>query len=265
MLNVVDFAILIWSQMQVDYAAAAGAQAAYNTCQGKPNCRDDWPNVVTVAAQSTSLGSAVTSAITERYYCTVGTTLQPQGGLLPPPPPLPTNCSAQGGDPSTPPGDYVTVSVNYTFTPLFSGLSARTAADAAVDGHAEAAMTPSVIARLGACRQGVSAIEMALVLTIFLGLLFGIINFSLLLWTQASLYYAVQAAARSASVNPTNSGTPADPETRQRLCDEPVLRATARPSQPFQIQQSEPAAAIPSALRWPDSYDMPIPFYGDYR
>jgi hypothetical protein len=71
-------------------------------------------------------------------------------------------------------------------------------------------MTVCTVARLAACRRGVSAIEMALVLTLFLGLLFGIINFSLVAWTQASLYYAVQAAARCASANPTICGKPAD-------------------------------------------------------
>ena len=63
--------------------------------------------------------------------------------------------------------------------------------------------------RLGACRRGVSAVEMALVLTLFLGFLFGVINLSLVLWTQASLYFAAQAAARCASASPTVCGAPA--------------------------------------------------------
>jgi hypothetical protein len=60
--------------------------------------------------------------------------------------------------------------------------------------------------RLAACRRGVSAVEMALVLPLFFAMLLGIFNLSLLLWTQASLYYAAQAAARCASVNTTTCG-----------------------------------------------------------
>jgi len=120
LINVVDFAILIWSRMQVDYAAAAGAQAAYNRCQTDLNCRSNWTAPVTTAAQSTSLGTDVSAIVSERYFCTVNATLQPQEGLSPPPPTLPTNCSAQG-DPNTKPADYVTVSVNYIFNPVIAG------------------------------------------------------------------------------------------------------------------------------------------------
>jgi hypothetical protein len=121
-LNVINFAILIWSQMQVDYAAAAGAQTAYNMCLvDKDNCQNNWSGPVSAAANSTSLGTVDSSTVGERYYCTVGTTLQPPEGL-PPPPSLPTDCSAQG-DPATKPARYVTVNVSYTFTPLVSELS----------------------------------------------------------------------------------------------------------------------------------------------
>jgi Flp pilus assembly pilin Flp len=123
LLNVVDFSILIWSQMQVDHAAAVGAQAAYKVCLTDPaNCRTNWTGPVTTAANSTSLGSAALSVVNERYFCTIGSTLQPPDGLAPPPPPLPPDCRAQG-DPNTKPASYVTVNVNYSFTPLFSGLS----------------------------------------------------------------------------------------------------------------------------------------------
>ena len=70
-------------------------------------------------------------------------------------------------------------------------------------------MRIGITRRLGACRRGVSAVEMALVLTLFLGFVFGVINVSLVLWTQASLYFAAQAAARCASASPTVCGAPA--------------------------------------------------------
>jgi hypothetical protein len=128
LLNVIDFAILIWSRMQVDYAAAAAAQAAYNTCspgfmpaRGNSNC-PSLDSVVETAARSTSLGGAVTNApAIEEYYCTAGTNLV-RVATFPSTPPA-TCGGVEGGNPASTPGDYVTVNVSYTFTPLFAGLS----------------------------------------------------------------------------------------------------------------------------------------------
>lgn len=126
LLNVVDFAMLIWSRMQVDYAAAAAAQAAYNTCSpgnmpAKANC-PSLDSVVQTAAQSTSLGGAVIhESPIEEYYCTSGTNLT-RVATYPATPPV--NCSGvEGSIPTSAPGDYVTVNVSYTFAPLFAGLS----------------------------------------------------------------------------------------------------------------------------------------------
>jgi len=126
LLNVVDFAILIWSRMQVDYAAAAAAQAAYNTCSprdmpARTNC-PDLDSAVQSAARSTSLGGAVANdPALEEYYCTAGTDLT-RVATYPATPPV--NCSGvTGGSPAAAPGDYVTVNVSYTFTPLFAGLT----------------------------------------------------------------------------------------------------------------------------------------------
>jgi hypothetical protein len=55
-----------------------------------------------------------------------------------------------------------------------------------------------------ACDSGVSAVEMAIVLAAFLTFIFGIIKFSLVLWTQSGLFYAVEQAARCASLNSTS-------------------------------------------------------------
>jgi len=128
LLNVVDFGFLIFAQMEVDYASEVGAQAAYTTCSpgtmpAKTNCAT-LNSVVTAAAQSTSLGTGVSLASgspSEGYYCTTSTnSLQSVGSYSSPPNPF--DCSATG-DASTTPGDYVTVNVNYTFQPLFAGLS----------------------------------------------------------------------------------------------------------------------------------------------
>jgi Flp pilus assembly protein TadG len=68
----------------------------------------------------------------------------------------------------------------------------------------------ALAARLAACRRGISAVELALILPLFCLIIFGILNFSLVLWTQASLYFAAQAAARCASASPTVCGKPAN-------------------------------------------------------
>jgi Flp pilus assembly protein TadG len=58
-----------------------------------------------------------------------------------------------------------------------------------------------------ACDRGASTVELAIIATALLGLIFGIINIGMVLWTQGSLYYAVQAAARCAAVNSTTCGS----------------------------------------------------------
>lgn len=56
--------------------------------------------------------------------------------------------------------------------------------------------------------NGAAAVETALVLPVFfIALVFGVIKIALLLWTDASLNYAAEAAARCASVNSTQCGS----------------------------------------------------------
>ena len=126
-MNILDFSRLIWARMEVDYAAQMGAQAAYKTCStgtlpATTNC-SGLSTAVTNAIQATSLGTAVTLASgspSETYYCVSGTTLQSVGTYSSPPTPF--NCSAAGSS-STIPGDYMAVSVTYSYTPAFSGLT----------------------------------------------------------------------------------------------------------------------------------------------
>ena len=51
-------------------------------------------------------------------------------------------------------------------------------------------------------RSGATAIEMAFLLPVFLMFLLGIEEFGRALWTQTTLQYAVEAAARCAAVSP---------------------------------------------------------------
>lgn len=136
LINVVDLAFYTFRKVQVEMAAEAGVQAIRRAC-GSPNqtpvtqnCAAGLSSLVTTAVQGTSLGAKVTvtgGTPLEGYYCTdssrnlqlVGTT----GTIGSPPTKPPTfNCSAYGASAATP-GDYVQVSVSYTYTPLFQRAS----------------------------------------------------------------------------------------------------------------------------------------------
>ena len=62
-------------------------------------------------------------------------------------------------------------------------------------------------ARVAACRLGSVAIEFAVLLPVFLALIYGLFEFARIAWTQTTLEYAVEEAARFAMVNPTASAT----------------------------------------------------------
>ncbi len=55
--------------------------------------------------------------------------------------------------------------------------------------------------------MGTTAVEFALIITPLFLLLFGVIEFGRLMWTQSSLHFAVEEAARCASVTPGTCGT----------------------------------------------------------
>ncbi|MCH7932056.1 MAG: pilus assembly protein [Proteobacteria bacterium] len=62
-------------------------------------------------------------------------------------------------------------------------------------------------ARVAACRLGSVAIEFAVLLPVFLALIYGLFEFARVAWTQTTLEYAVEEAARFAMVNPSASET----------------------------------------------------------
>lgn len=68
---------------------------------------------------------------------------------------------------------------------------------------------PWSLGRLHRARAGTAAMEFALVALPLLAIIFGIMQFGMVLWTKASLQSAVEAAARCASVNTTVCGTDA--------------------------------------------------------
>jgi Flp pilus assembly protein TadG len=130
-LNAVDVGFFIYQRMQVEYAAEAGAQAAWKACNNlsgvqqlpaTQNCAG-LNTALTAAIQSTSLTNKVSLASgypTEAYYCTnASDVLQNVGSVSNP---APADCSG-AGTASASPGDYIQVQVTYAYTPLFSGLS----------------------------------------------------------------------------------------------------------------------------------------------
>jgi len=56
-------------------------------------------------------------------------------------------------------------------------------------------------------RRGATAVEFALILPPFLLLLLGVVEFGRALWTQSALHFAVEEAARCATVDATNCAT----------------------------------------------------------
>ncbi len=63
--------------------------------------------------------------------------------------------------------------------------------------------------RLRHDRAGTAAVEFGLLALPFVALIFGVMEFGMLAWTHSSLQYAVEKAARCATVNTTLCGTPA--------------------------------------------------------
>ena len=58
--------------------------------------------------------------------------------------------------------------------------------------------------RIFAREGGATAVELGVILTVFLSMLFGIINVAMVLWTQGSLHYAAEKAARCAAIGSTS-------------------------------------------------------------
>jgi len=63
------------------------------------------------------------------------------------------------------------------------------------------------LAGLAKACDGATAVETAIVLPVFLLVVFAIVEGGLLFWTQSTLQFAVEAAARCAAVNTTQCGS----------------------------------------------------------
>ena len=68
---------------------------------------------------------------------------------------------------------------------------------------------PRHIGRLWSDKRGATALEFAILLPMFMALMFGIIQLGQAFWTQTALQHAVEMAARCATINATTCGSTA--------------------------------------------------------
>ncbi len=159
-LNVVDVGFYCYQTMQVREAAQVAAQSAETLCGSATqkafpaslNCTG-LSTLLTSAAQTTSLGTRVTvvtastAAVhtTEGYYCANATgqlTAVSATGKTNPWPMSATSsripdvttldCKGVNANNDSNPGDYIAVTVTYTYTPLFGAVSAASMLGGAV-------------------------------------------------------------------------------------------------------------------------------------
>jgi Flp pilus assembly protein TadG len=128
-LNVVDLGNYVYDRMELENAAQSAAQTAWAQCSAtglvpatvNNNC-PGLSSAMSGAAQTSSLGSGVTVSSTAENYCCPGASNAPLvctgTGLGPVATTTPAACSS--GDS---PGDYIFVTVSYTYTPLYPAAS----------------------------------------------------------------------------------------------------------------------------------------------
>jgi Flp pilus assembly protein TadG len=152
--SAIDVGIYAYDSMQVQNSAQMGVQAVWAACTQLPATDStSCPNAstaVTNAVQRTSLGTAVTvSSVSEGYYCTGSsgalanavsgsptgdfTTALDASSKAPNPP---TSCSAVSGAQTSAPGDYFTVNVTYTYSPVFARVSVASLLGTTITGSA---------------------------------------------------------------------------------------------------------------------------------
>jgi Flp pilus assembly protein TadG len=132
LLNMTDVSIYIYQRMELENATEMGAQAAWKTCDPNNNQVPATTNcsglttAITNAVQGTSLGTAVSlqsGSPTEGYYCVNSSgALQYVSGVSS----KPADCTV-AGSPTLQPGDYITVTASYTYSPLFPGITVASA------------------------------------------------------------------------------------------------------------------------------------------
>ncbi len=112
------------------------------------------------------------------------------------------------------------------------------------------------LAALAKARDGATAVETAIVLPAFLLFIFAIIEAGLLFWTQSTLQFAVEAAARCAVVNTTQCGSASAIQTYA------AAQATGMtiPSSSFSVTQ--PVCGYQVSISYPFSFIVTELFSG---
>ena len=128
LLNVADLSTYIYTKMQVDLAAHEAVGAARVLCNTTPklpakqNCGSTLDSTMLAAARSVTLGTNVNiGASTEAYYCATSGAVLTQVAAYNAVPPA--DCSATITGSIAKPGDYISVTASYAFTPVFPGAS----------------------------------------------------------------------------------------------------------------------------------------------
>jgi Flp pilus assembly protein TadG len=149
LMSVVDGGMFLYDRAQVDQAAQVAAQTVWSTCSTSSNipalsgtacsALTSPSDKVLVAAQSTSLGTAVTipsgtTGRAEGYYCVNSS------GVLTlvatPPTAPPATCTSVVSGSTTAPGYYVHISTRYTYAPIFTYVSIGTILGGTLSGDA---------------------------------------------------------------------------------------------------------------------------------
>lgn len=125
-LNVADLVVYARDRLEVENAAAMGAQAALKTCDAQHvPATVDCPGLnaaITAAVQSTGLGTGISVASgypEEGYYCVNSSGVLTYVSSVSS---KPTDCTS-AGTPNNFPGDYVEVETSFTYAPLFPGIT----------------------------------------------------------------------------------------------------------------------------------------------
>jgi hypothetical protein len=133
LLNITDLSFYAYRRMQVENSAQMGAQQAWTNCNTAAKfasgCSGLTTSVMNAAIQSTTLGTAVTEASlpTEAYYCTTAAGALSQVATYSASQALCSTYTPPSGatwsDPTAKAGGYVKVSVSYSFTSVYSGVT----------------------------------------------------------------------------------------------------------------------------------------------
>ena len=132
LLNTADIGIYIYKRMELENAAQTAAESVLQNCNSTKNnlpATTQCTNLttsITNALQATSLGNKITLVSgypAEGYYCVNSSnTLQWVSTVSNPP----ADCTA-AGTPSLQPADYIQITAQYAYAPLFPGITVASA------------------------------------------------------------------------------------------------------------------------------------------